>query len=491
MARIHNWGTVGWSTEWTAIDQANDSCDEGSGAYGFVRVVDPGVVYFTPPLVDGHSPWRKQLGHRERTFEMIWSEDSQPGFQTVLDIHAGLASRRASLEKDDEKLRFLDQAISQMVALAHRAHQAGATLGFIQPESAVFGVRRDGSLFVTFPDLGFAWDDARGLQEPKWITEPTLDCFFEKGARKQNAAYLARLRPESAPKELVKRTAELASVQAEDVKLLARLIAVALAGREEVQRWCGTSGAFIKMPDRNLAPDTEAPIWDEVIAPALAGTISTCADMLSRLESAKPSQHFLFKPPVPPPAWLRLLRRSMFLLGGILTAAFLAFAVVLIARWIFPPPPPPHPLCSKVASTSPLYQRLPELETLRAAAFESGATGEHLTTYFNVLLECKSARSSVFHTKQADVDCLGSLFEQYADRVEERAQQFLIQLRTKPLAVHTEIEMLNNVVGMVKEAAAQTAPPRASKIAARLEKQLILRGAYSPPQDSPQSQDKE
>ncbi|MBM4022291.1 MAG: hypothetical protein FJ284_08635, partial [Planctomycetes bacterium] len=320
MSQVQHWGVAGWSTEWGSLEQDDDNLEVPASGFGFVRVVEPGVVYLKPPVVNAWPEWTDSPAGRQRRFQMPWSEDELPETSTVLDFHARLTPRRARLEPGDEQLRQLDESIMGAVAQVDRLHRAGGTLGFVQPDSVLFCRLRDGSLQVVFPDVGFAWDEARGLREPKWIAEPQLDCLFEEGARRQNLSSLAALKetaqsgdakPGGKPSAKDKVSAALAAAQSADVRALARLIAVVLAGADEVGRWCGAGRSFQAMPGRDRAPDTQAPIWDQVVAPTLLGKVTSCAELLSRLESARPSEHYLFKPPAPPPMWKVAARRAL------------------------------------------------------------------------------------------------------------------------------------------------------------------------------------
>jgi hypothetical protein len=306
---------------------------------------------------------------------MEWREDEQPDAVTVLEMHERLASRRATLEPRDEQLRQLDESIREAVRQVDRLHRAGGTLGFVQPDSVMFCRLRDGSLRVVFPDVGFAWDEERGLREPKWIAEPQFDCLFEHGPRRHNASCLAAFREAAQvggmagakPKGKDRASASLASAQATDVRMLARLIAVALAGPDEVRRWCGAGRAFLTVPGRDRAPDTQAPVWDQVITPTLLDKITTAAGLLERLELAAPSEHYLFKPPVPPPPWKIAVRRSLPALVGVVAL----LAVLLVAKpvidWIFPHREP-HSLCDSVYAGDPRFAQLDVIEEARGKA---------------------------------------------------------------------------------------------------------------------------
>lgn len=393
--QLPGWGVTGWSTQWAPLDAAD--VDEVSGHYGFgmVRVVDPGVVYCEPPLVEGVSLWTPSPDGKGRSFTMAWPEDEPPRYRTLSELQRVLADRRLELAEDDDDLRQLDDAVLELVRITGRLHKAGGTLGFVQMPSALVCVRRDGTMQIVLPDLGFFWDEAKGLREPKWIAEPSLDVLFEHGARRRNAERLAAYRALPSM-DIAARAAAHAAVQAEDVRLLARLIAVALAGEEKVREWCGQGRALLGMPGRDKAPDTLAPVWDQVIAPALVGRIPSCEELGARLEVSRPSEHFLYKPPTPPPLWKRALRQSMPAMAGVLLILAAVAAAPRLYAWIFPPCNP-HVLCTQVCASNPMFGRLDELEAIRQRALASlemqdvGALWDGLSDLADLPEPCRSS----------------------------------------------------------------------------------------------------
>ena len=442
MIRLHiDWGVTAHSTEWAAIDFEQGDSSRPDGGYGFVRVVAPGVVYFPPAIVEGLRSWIEAPRTRGRGFAMPWPEDVQPTrVRTLLDFHRELAPRRATLDRDDVTLRAFDEATLQLVQIAERVHRAGGTLGFLQPGSVLVCNLRDGQSHVVLPDLGFAWDDQRGLMEPKWITDPEFGFLFEEGARKHNSSYLAFVKNVGAgSKQIATQAAALEAAQAADVRLIARLIAVSLAGPDEVQRWCGEGRAFLKMPGRNVAPDTQAPIWDRVIAPSLAGGIKTCGELAERLDLARPSEHFLFKPPVPPPLWKKAVRRSAPAVAGVGLITVLGG----IGWWLLHDDRPAPPLCPTTARGSALYPRLFELVGLQTAAFEDGKIRE----YWDELKDCRSLVGGG--------DCISSLLAGCAEKINESARTLVQDLRTNPLPPTKARERLEQTLALVREAIAE------------------------------------
>jgi hypothetical protein len=459
---LPGWGVTGWSTQWAALDASEENhAGQGCG-YGILKVVDPGVVYCEPPLVDGMALWAPVPGGRGRSFAMAWGEDDPPRYHALSDLHVGLAARRPGLTKEDEDLKQFDAAVLELVRLTAKLHKAGGTLGYLQPQSVLVCQRRDGATQVVLPDVGFFWDEEHGLREPKWIAEPTLDLLFEHGARRRNADCLRGYRA-AAGLEMGKRAATQAAAQAEDVRLLARLIAVALAGEETVRSWCGPGRAFLGMPGRDKAPDTLAPIWDQVIAPALLGHVASCDDLAARLEAARPSEHFLFKPPAPPPLWKKALRRAAPAMAGIVAIFGAAAAAPFLYAWMFPPCNP-HVLCRQVCASDPLYSQLDGLEIVRQQAIaKSDVTAS--AAYWDGLAGLQGMPES----------CRQELRKECAGLVDKAVRELVESLRRKPRPRSEELEMLSQAALLERRVTADL-PGHESSSGGLLNRQIRLRG---------------
>lgn len=456
MTQVHHWGVTGFSTEWTSLDQPDDDDYDGLGGMGFKRVVEPGVVYVKPPEVEGVVAWAESPQSRGRQFQMAWDDDAVPEFRTLLDMQAELSPQRAALQKDDPRLQALDESLLTMVRTADAVHRAGGTLGFVQPDSILFCTQRDRALRAVFPDVGFLWDDERGLREPKWIAEPQLDLLFELGARRHNSARIKLARAARQGQDVAALKAE---AQGEDVRLLTRLVAVTLAGPDQVREWCGDGRAFLSMPGRDRAPDTQAPIWDEVIAPALVGKIGSCAELAARLEAVRPSEHFLFKPPAPPPVWKKVVRK---LRPAIAIAA--AIGCVLVGWWAWPKPQRHH-LCPQVWSSSPLFVRLDELNAARKTAMNE-ITIPAYRAYWTLLRGEEGLPEA----------CGDKLTRECVDWIEKASRGTIEGLRTKPVPRREELQQLGESLSLLQEAAALQ-PERCARAVALLERQFRLRGA--------------
>jgi hypothetical protein len=470
MRQVQHWGVTGWSTEWASLglESGENEADIGGIGSGFSRVVEPGVVYLKPPVVGDWRSWTESPGSRQRRLQMAWPEDEQPEALTVVDLHERLAPRRANLQPGDDQLRQLDESILEAVRQVDRLHRAGGTLGFVQPDSVMFCRFRDGALQVVFPDVGFAWDDARGLREPKWIAEPQLDCLFEEGARRQNVASLTAFREamevasRQTEKERAAGSSALAAGQAADIRMMARLIAVALIGPDEVKRWCGAGRAFLAVPGRDRAPDTQAPVWDQAIAPALLDKIATAAGLLERLELAPPSAHYLAKPPVPPPAWKIAIRRALPGLVGVAGILVLALLAKPALDRLFPRLEP-HRLCDAVYSGDPRFIRLDELERARERA--QAGDMDAVAAYWELL------------TIAADlpVACLGQLREEAAMMIGAQALSIPGRLRDEPMTRTKQVALLQQAFWLAA-AAEQVHPGSCRRVVGVLLRQLEARG---------------
>jgi hypothetical protein len=385
-----------------------------------------------------------------------------------------------TLEPGDEQLRQLDESLLEAVRQVDRLHRAGGTLGFVQPDSIVFCRTRDGSLRVVFSDIGFAWDESRGLREPKWIAEPQLDCLFEEGPRRNNAASLAVFREveeiggkaAGKARSKDKASAALAAAQAGDVRMLARLIAVALAGPEEVRRWCGSGRAFLAVPGRDRAPDTQAPVWDQVITPVLLHKITTATGLLERLELAAPSEHYLFKPPVPPPAWKIAIRRALPGVIGVAAIIALLLGAQPVIGWLFPRRER-HPLCDVVYSGDPRFMRLDAIEEARGRAQTGGL--EIVAGYWDLLAAADDLPPA----------CLATLRHEAAKMVAEQAMTIPVRLREEPMPRAEQNALLQRAFQLTT-AAEMFDPVRCQRAVSLLRRQLQARGEL-PRQGDPSS----
>lgn len=464
LTRVEGWGVTGWSNEFGPL--ADDAAEDSplDDAYGFERILDPGVIHRPQPDLPGVPRWVEKPGAKGRVFHLGWPAPEPPVTQSLLDLHAGLASRRRELSAEDPDLARLDAAIQELVFIAARLSAAQASVGFLQPDSVRIGTRHDGTTFVLLPDVGFAWDATGGLYEPEWLASPQAELLFDRGARARNSEYLSLLESAGDERDLRSRAKESAAAEIEDVRIVVRLVALALVGPDEVRRWCGAAKSFLKLPGRNVAPDTAAPIWDQVIAPALDGRIPTFEELALRLQAAKPSEHFLFKPPAPP--W-----RGWQVLGRV--AAACVAAVVLGGLWqlkdvLFPPRVQP-PFCRRVPEGDPLLAQLFELRDLQ----ERSRVDEAARPAFGLLLrECRQAHAAV---PGCGDDCLRQPAEEYYEMMVAAGDAVLARLRAGPRPVAAERPEIEAAIVAIGDAAGEAKREPRPAVVKRLERQLRLR----------------
>lgn len=468
--RVTPWGVVGWSNEFGALadDSGNDS--PVGDAYGFERILDPGVIYRAPPDVTGVPRWHEKPGAKARVFQMGWPSAEPPATESLSDLSASISSRRRGIAAADPGLARLDEAIRQLVAIAERLRAGRASIGFLQPDSVRIGTQHDGSTYVVLPDVGFAWDDTGGLYEPDWLANPQAELLFERGARARNAEYLGRLKQPVDERELRTQAPALAAEEAEDVKIVARLIALALAGRVEVERWCGAAKSLLRLPGRDVAPDTGAPIWDQVIAPALEGQIPTFAELQLRLSATKPSEHFLYSPPAPPWAGWAILRQA-----ALAAAALALLGGLWVAKgWLFPPRAY-APYCRQAQEGTELFQKLQELEQAAdQAPVDEGAR----PTFRALLAECRELHDEL---KTCGGNCLEGPTKAALEIAEIEGEAVLGRLRVRPRPVAVETAEIRASITAIEDAAAPLKHPADQGVVKRLKRQLTLRDAASPP----------
>lgn len=482
MKLLQGWGVTGWANEWTALgsdvadDDAGPEGDDGQPpvrlrGYGIRRTVDPGVTYSQRPEVAGVYRWHPRRRNDCRVFEMPWPEETEPVTRSVVDLHAAIAGRRRNLTADDPDLAALDAAIDGLVNAAVGLHAADASLGFVQPDSCRVGTWHDGTPFVALPDVGFAWDKRSGLMKPRWITEPAAGFLFEQGADRRNEDYLAEVTRVEDGRDLRQRAEDGAASELADVKILARLLAVALVGVDEVRRWCGNKKCLLALPGKDVATDTQAEIWDKVIAPALAGQVRTCEELRLRLAVHRPSSHFLHVPPAPPWAGWVLLRRAALAAAAVAVVAALWSASGPVIEWIVGKP---APFCRNVPPENPLYAKLFELKAARDASLADVAARPE---FWRQLRECLTEHAD---PATCGGDCLASPLDDWASQAEEEGQAVRARLRSRPRPTEEEVLDIAAALAVIRESAAGLKRSVNSPVVPLLERELRLRGG-SPP----------
>jgi len=474
MKAMDGWGVTGWSNSWTALgSDASDDEEQGVvlSGYGVQRKVDPGVVYVPPPDIPGVPRWHPTGPSRGRILEMSWPEDRQPATRSLLDIQAVLAARRHALTVDDADLAMLDRSVDMILATAEALHAADASIGFVQPSSCRVGEWRDGTPYVVLPDVGFAWDKRAGLMMPNWIAEPSLPALFEQDAERRNEDYLAELGRQDEDRHLLERAKDAAARERADVKTLARLVAAALVGPDEIRRWAGDKKPLLKLPPRNVATDTRAEIWDQVIAPALAGQFARVKDLRSALATHRPSSHYLYEPPAAPWSGWSILRRTALVAAAVALIGLLWGTGGPLVRWF---QGRPAPFCRAVTEDVPLHAKLFALAKAREAA-RGDVTAR--PAYWELLREC--------HAEHADLatcrsNCLAGLVAEWLEQVEEEGRAVRERLRARPRPTPDEVRDIAAAIAAIHEAGAVTKRTGPSAVVTVLERELRLRGGLPP-----------
>ena len=372
---------------------------------------------------------------------------------------------------DTDDLAALDKAVDLLLSTAESLHAADTSIGFLQPNSCRFGEWRDGNPFVTLPDVGFAWDKKAGLMMPNWISEPALGLLFENGAERRNEEYLAEISRDNDDRDLRKRASDAATRELVDVKILARLVATTLVGVDEIRRWCGDRKCLLKLPPRDVATDTQAEVWDKVIAPALAGQVTTVKELRSALATYKPSSHFLHKPPAAPWAGWAMLRQAVMVTAAAAMIGLLWAFSGSILEWF---QGRPAPFCRNVTEESPLHRRLFDLEKSREAARGDVAARP---AYWTLLSECRSDHAAL---KTCRSDCLGDLVEEWFRQAEEEGQAVRERLRARPRPTPEEVQDISAAIVAIRQATAEGKRQQRSGVVSMLERELRLRGGKLP-----------
>jgi len=475
MTRMQGWGVTGWSDTWKALGSDVPDDDDVESVvldgYGVERTVDPGVVYAPPPEVAGVPRWHAKAGFEGRILQMTWPEDVEPSTRSLLDLQTAIARRRKSLVADDPDLVALDTAIDQMVAAAAGLHAADRSLGYLQPNSCRVGRWRDGRPYISLPDVGFAWDKRSGLMIPGWISEPSLEQLFEEGAELRNDDCLTeaqRVRDDA--RDIHQRASDAAASELADVKILARLIAASLVGADEFRRWCGGRKCLAMLPAKDVAPDTQAEIWDKVIAPALAGQIRTCEELRMRLAVHRPSSHFLHVPPAPPWAGWAMLRRGGVVAAVVCTLGLLWMVSDDVIKLIVGEP---APFCRIVPKANPLYPRLFELKESRETSRGDVA---NRPGYWELLQECLSAHAA---PETCGRSCLSELVDEWLAQAEEEGRAVKERLRSRPQPTADEVREIESAIAAIRQAEAEAKRSSRPSVVPMLERELRLRGGVA------------
>ena len=234
------------------------------GRSGVIRYVSNGVFYTAPPVVPA---WVEVLREPGR-YEMAW-EGNPKTARFVADLRSDLARAGRVTNRSHPILAQLDETAIGLATLAERLHDAGWTLGLIQPDNLLIVAHSSGPRTVLPIDLGFAWKGAFGSPpwsdspgRPDWLNEhPQYDWLrTHEPCRQQFASPDNGVYPGGDP--------------AADIRILGKLIAWLITGKTD-----GT------IPGTGRETPAQLAIED-----AVAGKIATAAKLAERLRSAPPSE---------------------------------------------------------------------------------------------------------------------------------------------------------------------------------------------------------
>jgi hypothetical protein len=439
-------------------------------SHAFVRELAPGVEYHQPASIGGLRTWLHRKVEWQSRYLMPYPGEVPPTSEDLLDIQARFAGQRATLKDGDAALTRLDAIIDQFLGLVCELHENQMPLGFVNPRSVRFVRDASGSETVQLPDLGFVFNvNSRAAALPKWLEDPSMNVLFDSGAEARNEAYYQWICDKS--------HANFETLAFQDVKIVGRLIAFALAGESQVRRWGGGECLHTIPPPAGTLNDTACgPVWDAV-SRAISGETLSVAELREALrrEDARPSRHFLVKPPKPPPHWVVTLVKRI-AKPALASAAALLVAGATWAAWqAFGPRY--TSICPHVWSWNrELYPSLVDLESQKGAAAANDVAKqrfrESLKQYVQLL------RSSASHP--CDGSCTDTLVALTEPWIDDEVDGTLETLRLQPRQNDDEVAILTATKAIVDELNSlrrETSPPLFQSAAQTLDRQLSLRGA--------------
>lgn len=470
-----DWGVTADISAWEPIAYAADlqALYSEFGDYpshAFVREVAPGVEYHQPASIGSLRTWLHRKVEWQSRYLMPYPGETAPLFEDLLDVQARLASQRATLKDGNAALTRLDAIIDQFLGLVCELHENQMPLGFVHPRSVRFVRDASGSETVQLPDLGFVFNvKSRAAALPKWLEDASMNVLFDSGAEARNEAYHQWICDSS--------HAHFEPLAFQDVKIVGRLLAFALAGESQVRRWSGGECLHTIPPPAGTLNDTAcAPVWDE-ISRAISGETLSVAELREALrrEDARPSRHFLVKPPPEPPhplvTLLKRIAKPALASGGALLVAGAAWAAwqTLGPRYTS--------ICPHVWSWDrELYPSLLDLEAQKGTAAANDEAKQRfrdtLKQYVHLL------RATASHP--CDESCTDTLVAMTEPWVDDEVKETLETLRLQPRQNADEVAILTARKALVDELTSlrrATSPPIFQSASQAIDRQLSFRGA--------------
>lgn len=464
-----DWGVTARESSWKPVEYGPDLGDiAGWRGYGFVRDVAAGVKYVKPPEIEGLRSWVRRSGNGREIFVMIFAGEAPPATDTFLDLQKKLAAKRNVLKDGDPDLARLDQYIDQFLSLVAQLHQRQIPLGHVQPRSVLFCSDGGASTSCQLPDLGFVFDvAARVIGRPVWLGD-AANVLFDSTAQKRNRVYMAWANEPSSD--------NFQTLATEDVSIAARLICFALAGENEVRKWCGEGKPVAEVPPAadGLNDTACRAVWD-VLHGGVRGQIKSISELRELLTGvARPSRHFLERPPQkenPLEVWLRrgvwpaVAAISAILFAGALVPAFKAFAPRTTAA------------CEHVSSWN--KSLFPPLERL-VAERKSAAASEEAKQHFLNSLKAYVLLLRASPHRECDESCTEKLLAETEKWVDDEVKDLLITLNEQPRQTSEEVMILSAKKARIDELNSlrrEKSQPFFQTATQKLDRQLSLRGA--------------
>lgn len=472
-----DWGVTAETSAWEPVSYAVDLQELYSEfgdypSHAFFRTVAPGVEYHEPPPISRLRKWLRRKAEWQLVFLMPYPGETAPASEDLLDIQASLAGRRASLKEGDTDLLRLDAAVDRFLGVVCELHEKHVPLGLVHPRSVRFVHDASSVETVQLPDLGFVFDvDSRAAVLPKWLEDGSMRVLFDDGADTRNERYLEWIRQPS--------HGTFEPLKYQDVKIVGRLLAYALAGDAEVRKWSGGRCLDAVPPPCGTLNDTAcAPVWDAING-AISGRTLSVAELREALrrDDARPSRHFLVKPEPPEPS-PRLLETLLKRAAKPFAASAGAILVVWAAYALWQAFAPHYTsICPHVSSwDKDLYPRLKDLEAQKTTA---AASDEGKQRFVQAIKDYVALlRANPNHP--CDESCTEQLVAMSEPWLDEEVTVTLENLRKHPRQTAEEVVILRAERALVDELNSlrrETAPPLFQSAAQRLDRQLSLRGA--------------
>jgi hypothetical protein len=470
-----DWGVTADISEWEPVAYAADLQPLYSEfgdypSHAFVRELAPGVEYHQPASIGSLRTWLHRKVEWQSRYIMPYPGETAPLSEDLVGVQARLAGQRATLKDGDAALARLDAIIDQFLGLVCELHENQIPLGFVHPRSVRFVRDASGSETVQLPDLGFVFNvKSRAAALPKWLEDASMNVLFDSGAEARNEAYHEWICDNS--------HAHFEPLAFQDVKIVGRLLAFALAGESQVRRWSGGECLHTIPPPAGTLNDTAcAPVWN-AISRAISGETLSVAELREALrrEDARPSRHFLVKPPPPPPHPLVTLARRI-AKPALASAGALLVAGAAWAAWQEFGPRYTS-ICPHVWSWDrELYPSLADLESQKGTAAASDESKKRFRESLKQYVQLLKASAS----HPCDGSCTDTLVAMTEPWVDDEVKETLETLRLQPRQNADEVAILTARKALVDELSSlrrATSPPIFQSAAQAIDRQLLLRGA--------------